>query len=515
MLDTLKGGELPDLITRSHFQLANGFIKTQDVLHISMVLSGKIPDVYKTLNLTASEEKVLNYIYENVYRCYFTLGSLVSSNIPKFKGEPRFCRTKEKMARENDMSPSTFRKVMRHLAEVGVLTSMDSPNWEDENTYLVGISLDFLNNTCREMLEDAPTKLEAYHRLSRLLYNDYTLASMNMYHTSDPFVEFAVSQSRQRVYLDKVRMTFKGQLIHFHPKRTPIKIERTPIKEETPVERKPLQDIEFIKKMKSERMLQNVRKARDELDTILIGDKEHYMARIKHYYESKCRQALKIGGFCALSLKRVGFRQDKRWKWLEKIADICIANNFDYGVYIDSQFERVTHFKNDQKRPYLNQMFSENAIRAYHAYVSNYKATHSVDGNVEVKPLIKDEKLIDEIIAATIKDAERMQYYIDSYRKRPAHKNNTDSELKIEYISNHWISMSKYYLSTLDWFDPWVSKMNSKDVNVVGLVEGVRAIQKSSAMIRRVLEVVNGVEKELGLPPTPELPEEVRRVLFG
>ena len=54
---------------------------------------------------------------------------------------------------------------MRHLAEVGLLTSMDG-DLNEPNTYLVGLSLDFIDQVNRDILSNCSTKLEAYHYLS-------------------------------------------------------------------------------------------------------------------------------------------------------------------------------------------------------------------------------------------------------------------------------------------------------------------------------------------------------------
>ena len=465
---------LPSIVVPTEVKMT---VTVDDVLNLVNVMMRRLPDYFKTLGLTASEMVVMEYLMENLARLKMQM-----SNPPRDKrdGLPRFWRPKGKMANECCMSDTGFRNTVRHLAELGYVTPMDTtPDDPDNfNQYCIGVKLGFLP---KEFLEKVGSmnQREKYNALWELLYTKEhrALAYMN---SDDPLAPYINSEKYQQV-----QRRYQWYII----KRVPV--HRKAI---TGIQRKPIFLTPAV-----------VRAAREEMKRFewVLSSDERKVMEVKRYYEMKCSISLNTSGFCAMSTKYEGWRKNKKWKWLCKLQKQCETNGWDYRVFIDSQFDRLKWFKSEQKYVFLNQFFSQGAINYYHRYVKNYKQCHSVLSNAAVKTM-ETKNFIQRVADTVVIDCERIKYFIKTAHKRPRLRDKTDEELKIIYFSNHWMSLSKYYLSHLPWFKDWLKTL-PQSKTVTDLINDLDEIQKSPSMARKIKLLVEEAERQMGVPKTMSL----------
>ena len=449
-------------------------ISVNELLDIGIMLNGKFPEVYWDMGLSGSEIKVLRYVYNNCLRLYSEV-----KIFPRGKdNSPRFWRGKEKMAEDCGLSCPTFRKSVRHLHELGLVTSMDQTedDPDEEQLYCIGLSTEFIsyahteNNFCSPLL---------IYDLIEYLYDKFTL---NLLKNNNNLVsKFPLdtkvskpSHIDKESYVQPVESTQATML-----QRTPIYVQRTPI--HLFPEKLRLQSAK--QKLK---LLQNVRTSKDK-----------HLFRICEYYEFKCRQVLHSTGFRALGKN---FREHKNWKYLEKLNTICETNNWDYKIYIDSQFDRVKYWTRKQVYPFLNQMISQNAQNYYLKYIKDYEESNSLIGNIKVKSE-KIKSVEQQIIDEVVQDCESIQTYIDREKKRRINKDLSLEQLKILYLSDHWMGLSVSYLSCIPWFLSYLEQFPSESF-VQELQRDITTVQKSKKLYNTTLDIVSLVESQMNIPKT-------------
>lgn len=450
-------------------------ITVNNILDAGLVTFGKLPDLYWSIDeLNGSDMKVLRYVYNNCIRLYKELKWFPKGN----DGSPRFWRGKEKMAEDCGLSYVTFRKTVRHLADLGIVTSMDGED-DDDNVHCIGLSAEYVNT----IVTDRNYRLHLLVDLIGLLYDDITVDIIDTVNTH-PYTSLLRNELAEHKEFEKVSYDDESEF-QSNPqdkqvnKRTPITLERKSI----------LTIPEIIKTQTYQqklKLLKNVRTPHEK--------KIYEMAE---YYEFKCRKALHSTGFRSLGKDP---KNNKNWGYYERILKLCEEQGWNYKLYIDSQFDRCHYWQRKQLYPYLNQMFSENATKYFVKYLKDYKESNSITGDVKAKAeKVKSTKQI--IIDQVIKDCESVSLYIEQASKRKVNKDFSPEQLKILYISDHWMGLSAYYLADIPWF---VSYLNSfpEEAVITTLKNDILAIQKSKSLMKTTDSIVEAVESQMGVPKT-------------
>ena len=459
----------------------NKSINSNYLLNLSLAVCGKLPDVYWTANLTGVELRILKYVHENLLYLYTHL-----KECPRGQdGTPRFWRGKQRMANDCDMSDTAFRKAVRHLSELGYVTSMDSEGEGEFSGYCIGLSLDFLG---KETL-DKFFKLNVYDKYDLLARKLYTVDTLGYMLANTPDIvlpdHFMLSDSPQ--YKEKSRRWAEAM-----KETDSIATARIAILN---IERDAIE----AKKTKSEKVLESAKKAwlamRDN-----VFPEDIPVLNLKRYYNVCSRVAERTDFFNILRLDD-NWRDKPSWRWLKKIYAVCKDNNFDYEVYVDAQFDRVKWFKNKQVRPYLNQMYSPGAIQYYHQYVTNIKQTLSLTGKIKVKPKQNKEMTFTTFaVDKMFTDCEKIRDWMKKAHKYPAFKNCSPEELKSIYIAQDWSRLSTYYLATCPQFIKLVDSMPQDVETYRKLKEELQVILSKKSMIDQLNEIVPRVESEVGIP---------------
>lgn len=457
-------------------------ISVNNILDAGLITNGKFPDIYWELELTGSELKILRYIFNNCLRLYKDLKYFPRGN----DGSPRFWRGKEHMADDCNVSYPTFRNSVRHLSEMGLVTSMDS-----EDLYCVGLSSKFLDNYKDSNATEKSFRSHNLYSLISLIYNSLTLDILNSLNNypllftnvnNKPCGTQGLCNSTEKenpAVNSNSKKNTKANNSKTKIIRKAIKVQRTPIM----VLPKSIKIQSAKQKLK---LLQNVK-----------TPFEKEVLKVVEYYEYKCRQAIHSTGFKALGKD---FRNHKNWKFFVKIYEMCKENGWDFRVYVDSQFDRVQYWKRKQLYPYANQFTSEGAIKYYHGYIKDYKEKHSITGNISVKSE-KVKSVNQQIIDDVVKDCEGIFEYIEKAKKRRINKDLTPEQLKILYLSDHWMGLSVSYLSSIPWFLTYLEQF-PEETFLVELKQGINAIKGSNRLFSLTSEIVDKVEKQMGIPET-------------
>lgn len=457
-------------------------VSVNNLLDIGLLANGKFPDIYWELDLTGSEIKVLRYVFNNCLRLYKNLKYFPRGN----DGSPRFWRGKERMADECGVSYPTFRNSVRHLSELGLVTSMDAEE-DSAELYCVGLSSGFLDNLKESTQTEKSFRSHNLYSLISLIYDSLTVEILNNQKDLNklPFLFTDVnkkpcgsqdlcnqSKDENSDYEDQTQK--KTKIV-----RKAIKVQRTPIM--ILPESIRLQSVQ--QKLK---LLQNVR-----------TPYEKKVLEVCEYYEYKCRQAIHSTGFKALGKD---FRNHKNWKFFVKIYEMCKDNNWDFRVYIDAQFDRVRYWSHNQLYPYANQFTSEGSVKYYHNYVKDYKEKHSVTGEITVKSE-KVKSVNQQIIDDVIKDCEGIAEYIEKAKKRRANKDLSPEQIKILYLSDHWMGLSVSYLTSIPWFLSYLEQF-PEETFLIELKQEIQAIKNSNKLYNLTVDIVRKVESQMGIPET-------------
>lgn len=454
-------------------------ISVNSILDAGLLVHGKLPDIYWELNLTGSEMKILRYVYNNCLRLYKNL-----KFFPRGKdGSPRFWRGKERMADDCGLSYTGFRKNVRHLFELGLVTSMDGET--EEELYCIGLSSSFLDNYTSSNQTVKNLRLHSLKDLISLIYDNTTLEILEDIKNLDKFPlitnvikltesqEFGVSSGTQKTS-------------NANPPQKKIKITRKPIiVGRTPIMVLP-ESVRLQSAQKKLKLLQNVR-----------TPYEKKILKVAEYYEYRCRQAIHSTGFKCLGKD---FRNHKNWVFLERIYKLCEENGWDYKIYIDAQFDRVKYWQRKQPYPYLNQFNSQNAIKYYKNYVKDYKEKHSITGDAKIKAE-KVKSVNQQIIDEVIKDCEGISEYIEKAKKRRNNRGLTDQQLKMLYLSDHWMGLSISYLASIPWFLAYLEQF-PEETFLVDLKQEIQAVRKSKKLFDLTVEIVSNVENQMNIPET-------------
>lgn len=454
-------------------------ISVNSILDAGLLVHGKLPDIYWELSLTGSEMKILRYVYNNCLRLYKNL-----KFFPRGKdGSPRFWRGKERMADDCGLSYTGFRNNVRHLFELGLVTSMEGET--EEELYCIGLSSNFLDSYTASNQTVKNLRLHSLKDLISLIYDNTTLEILENIKNLDKFPLITnVIKLTESQGIESSSETMKTSVDKQSQKKT--KITRKPIiVGRTPIMILP-ESVRLQSAQQKLKLLQNVR-----------TPYEKKILEIADYYEFKCRQAIHSTGFKCLGKD---FRHHKNWVFLERIYKLCEENNWDYKIYMDAQFDRVKYWQHKQPYPYLNQFNSQNAIKYYENYVKDYKEKHSITGDIKVKSE-KVKSVNQQIIDDVIKDCEGISEYIEKARKRRNNRGLSDQQLKMLYLSDHWISLSVSYLASIPWFLAYLEQF-PEETFLVDLKQEIQAIRHNKKLFNLTSDIVSKVESQMDIPAT-------------
>lgn len=454
-------------------------ISVNSILDAGLLVHGKLPDIYWELSLTGSEMKILRYVYNNCLRLYKNL-----KFFPRGKdGSPRFWRGKERMADDCGLSYTGFRNNVRHLFELGLVTSMEGET--EEELYCIGLSSNFLDSYTASNQTVKNLRLHSLKDLISLIYDNTTLEILENIKNLDKFPLITnVIKLTESQGIESSSKTMKTSVDKQSQKKT--KITRKPIiVGRTPIMILP-ESVRLQSAQQKLKLLQNVR-----------TPYEKKILEIADYYEFKCRQAIHSTGFKCLGKD---FRHHKNWIFLERIYKLCEENNWDYKIYMDAQFDRVKYWQHKQPYPYLNQFNSQNAIKYYENYVKDYKEKHSITGDIKVKSE-KVKSVNQQIIDDVIKDCEGISEYIEKARKRRNNRGLSDQQLKMLYLSDHWISLSVSYLASIPWFLAYLEQF-PEETFLVDLKQEIQAIRHNKKLFNLTSDIVSKVESQMDIPAT-------------
>lgn len=454
-------------------------ISVNSILDAGLLVHGKLPDIYWELSLTGSEMKILRYVYNNCLRLYKNL-----KFFPRGKdGSPRFWRGKERMADDCGLSYTGFRNNVRHLFELGLVTSMEGET--EEELYCIGLSSNFLDSYTASNQTVKNLRLHSLKDLISLIYDNTTLEILENIKNLDKFPLITnVIKLTESQGIESSSETMKTSVDKQSQKKT--KITRKPIiVGRTPIMILP-ESVRLQSAQQKLKLLQNVR-----------TPYEKKILEIADYYEFKCRQAIHSTGFKCLGKD---FRHHKNWIFLERIYKLCEENNWDYKIYMDAQFDRVKYWQHKQPYPYLNQFNSQNAIKYYENYVKDYKEKHSITGDIKVKSE-KVKSVNQQIIDDVIKDCEGISEYIEKARKRRNNRGLSDQQLKMLYLSDHWISLSVSYLASIPWFLAYLEQF-PEETFLVDLKQEIQAIRHNKKLFNLTSDIVSKVESQMDIPAT-------------
>lgn len=470
----------------------------EDFLNAGLLAHGKFPDLFWEFDLSGNELKVLRYAWDNCIRLFATLKKAPRND----DGVVVFYRSKELMAEDCRISTTGFRNAVRSLHKKGLVTSMES----GLDKGCIGVTTDFLDGFISNANTENNLRLSSLKDLIVLLYNEYLLElivnkenkdkdnttplSTNVLKLceSQGFVDSDISQEE-----DETQTTENSEIEVEVQSVEKTKIDRKPIY----VGRTPLLNLPRTPIVNGKLFsLQKYQNKLKELDYVLTSeDKE--LLKIAEYYEFKVRKAINTTGFKCLSKD---FRNHRNWKYLERLHQLCSENGWDYKIYLDSQFERVKNWQHGQKYPYLNQIFSENAIKCYHSYLKDYAEKYSVTEDAKPKAE-KVKSVTDEVAENIVKDCETISEWLKSAKKRRNLKHLTDAELKMVFLDRHWGILSAHYLAHLSWFPQFL--LNFQDTPwAVELREKLMAISESKKLSSLCCEIVRETEKMYNIPET-------------
>jgi hypothetical protein len=213
------------------------------------------------------------------------------------------------------------------------------------------------------------------------------------------------------------------------------------------------------------------------------------------YYEYKSRQVMNTTGFKVVSTNNP--EKHRNWNYFVKLFQLCSENNWDYRIYLDSQFDRAS-FWSHTIRPFPNQLYGTGAQEYYKNYVKRHKEEHEYDG---IKLKGHNAKSVrQEIIETIIKDCEFISINL---KRKP--KTNPPEVNKTDVLFDNWSSLSPYYLSSCDWllelFEEY-TKEGEENYQIQEINKKLDMIKKSKSIQETIKTTISEIEKHYELPKT-------------
>lgn len=495
--------------------------RVNDILDIGALASGKMPDLYWELDLTGSELRIVRYVWDNVLRLYLTVRCYPRGS----DGSPRYWRDKEDMASDVGVSCPTFRNSVRHMAELGVLTSMDRDE-DGTNCYCIGLAPDLINDIIK-IRSDKNSSITSesglpvvYSRLFSTLYNrvtsrqveyevsqylnDNSSTTVKQTQTGSPETHrdhITCSQSRDHMKMKGNRRQNKS--LHTHD-QDHTHLEVIPPQESAPIARSNEPSHTYRQPIVSSPRVHRVVDAANRYLASLEYVKTPYeseVLKLVSYYEFRSRQVLGTSGFRALPRD---FSKSRNWKYFTRMYDLTKQRGWDYRLYIDSQFDRVKYWPNvHTSRPFPNQMLSDKAQSYFCRWLRDYADSYSLDGTARPKAarvVNFGEQIRDEISQS----CKRLSDWMRLTGKRRSYKQLTPGYHKLMYFQDHWAVMSPFYLATIPWIDQLLAMQGPNNRQAVDLCRRVQEVRSRPTQYRKALTIVREIEDDMGIPELPD-----------
>lgn len=246
-------------------------------------------------------------------------------------------------------------------------------------------------------------------------------------------------------------------------------------------------------------LLEKCKEKLEYLNIIGIANEDEIM-QSAFYYGYKVRELYNLSGFNAIS-KKDPFHH-KNFKYFAEVCNLCIKNNWDIFIYIDSQFDRAEYWENSDGRVYPQQLCSERAIRYYSIYIKEKTQEHEADGTTFKSQSIKS--VDEEILKALMEDCLLIKNGIEY-----SNVDGTLVEKKLMVLFNNWISLSPYYLSTSGWLLETAQEyaIETKNTDTLKTVEKVKKILSNNKLRESSKIILEKIESKLDLPETPSKEE--------
>lgn len=506
----------------------------EDMLKCGMIVKSKLPDVYWSFDLSGAEIRVLRYIFETCMYAY-SQGGTILATAKRGLGEyssPRVLKSKDELARLCNMSPTGLRNTLKSLCDKGLVTSMKP---EDVSIITQSQHNDAKNKTVsKEFISmdsvGLSTKfLESLELFSKKEMNNLTnMANLLRLLYGRTAVDLVDNNLLSRITITPLKVLCQYwdiKLIKsFSEKETTNQeFDEAISKEIATLEdiiRIPCQkyvlkpELNLDKKPVNEKSLRVIKRCQEVHEEILSSSgfrdaRDYDVFDIADYYDLLAMKAMHTTGFQCVSRKGE-FRRSLNWRFLNRIYDLCVKNNFDYKIYMDAQFERVKYWRNHQVRPFLNQCFSENAVKSYHNYIKDYKGKYSITGDIKVKPIVKVKRvkksegkslLYLEALETFQKDCKKIELGIQLDKKKKIFKDAglTDLDFTHEYVIEHWLTLSAEYLSTIPWILKYLETY-PKNKYLTELIDDIQRYQKSNKVSTLLKKALREVETSMNLP---------------
>ena len=133
-------------------------------------------------------------------------------------------------------------------------------------------------------------------------------------------------------------------------------------------------------------------------------------------------------------------------------------------------------------------------------YIKEYQEKNSITGDIKVKA-DKIKSVNQQIIEDVIKDCESILEYIEKAQKRRANKDLTQEQLKILYLSDHWMGLSISYLASIPWFLQYLAQFR-EETFLADLKSEIQTVRNSKKLYGLTKDIVDKVEKQMGIPET-------------
>lgn len=249
-----------------------------------------------------------------------------------------------------------------------------------------------------------------------------------------------------------------------------------------PIKRTP---VKFDSETKNILILQNIERETREED----------IWNIILHYEMMVRQTLKIPYYKAIS--RSNIEKHKNYLHFEYIYEICRLKDWDYRLYIESQFDRAKKYWKTVKVPQPSMMYSVKAMKYFMDYLGNIQVFYRKDINLEKRKRGKNTlSVYDEIyegIDTTLRELQEHLHFIPQELK---------AQQKVLYIYDNWEMLSPYFLWTVTWFPSLLEELSGKPAE--DCITLFRNISRSDSIEVFIITTMEELTKKYNTPPDVE-----------
>ena len=221
---------------------------------------------------------------------------------------------------------------------------------------------------------------------------------------------------------------------------------------------------------------------------------EEDVLEISAYYDYRARQVCNTTGFRSLSIK--DYIHHKNWKLFARLYNLCYENSWDFKLYIDAQFDRASYWKHT-KRPYVSQLCATSSQEYFLKYLKSREEQCRADGTRVKAGQIKD--IYKEIQDCLIQDCILIKNGI-----KFMHSNITQSDKKTSVLFDNILSLSGYYIASIDWLFEVLEEYNninpSEAIHI--LYEKAVSVKKSARIMEYITHTLDIVETTMKLPQT-------------